>query len=45
MYEAYLAAVIVRYWQLIGCNYLRGRGAYSVQDCYNWLIDSILGTL
>ena len=45
LYEGYLAAIISRYWQLIGSNYLRGKGAYSVQDCYNWLIDSILGTL
>ena len=45
MYEAYLCAIIVRYWSLIGANYRQGKGAYSESECYDWLIDSINGTL
>jgi hypothetical protein len=45
LFNAYLSAIIVRYWHLIKSNLFRGKGAYSCQDCYNWLIDSILGTL
>ena len=45
LYNAYLSAIIVRYWGLIRSNVRQGNGAYDEWDCYNWLIDSILGTI
>lgn len=39
--EAYLAAVIARYWNLINSYYNRGRGAYDAETCYEWLIHCI----
>ena len=45
LYNAYLCALVVRYWHLIRSNVVQGSGAYDENDCYNWLIDSILGTI
>ena len=45
LFNGYLSALLVRYWQLIGCNYKMGKGVYGLEDCYNWLIDSVLGTI
>lgn len=39
--EAYLAAVIARYWNLINSYYNRGSGAYDAETCYEWLIHCI----
>ena len=44
-YHGYLSALMVRYWHLIKSNYKQGKGAYSEDECYNWLVDSILGTI
>lgn len=45
MYNAYFCAILVRYWHLIKKNVAQSSGAYDEQDCYNWLVDSIIGTL
>ena len=39
--EAYLAAVIARYWNLINSYYAQGKGAYEAETCYEWLIHCI----
>lgn len=39
--EAYLSAVIVRYWNLINSYHAQGKGAYDAETCYEWLIHCI----
>lgn len=39
--EAYLSALIVRYWHLIKTYYNQGSGAYTAEDCYYWLVHVI----
>lgn len=39
--EAYLCAIIVRYWHLVGSYYMKGKGAYTVEDVHDWLLDVI----
>ena len=39
--EAYLCAIVIRYWSLIGTYYSRGKGAYSIEDCHDWLLDVV----
>lgn len=36
--EAYLAAAIVRYWNIISNYYKAGNGAYEPEDVYFWLV-------
>lgn len=39
--EAYLAAIVVRYWHLVGSYYIKGKGAYTIDDVHDWLLDVI----
>jgi hypothetical protein len=39
--EAYLCAIIVRYWHLVSSYYAKGKGAYTVEDVHDWLLDVI----
>lgn len=39
--EAYLCAIIVRYWHLVGSYYVKGKGAYTIEDVHDWLLDVI----
>ena len=37
--EAYLCAIIVRYWNLINSYYAQGKGAYTVEDVHDRLLE------
>ena len=39
--EAYLSALLVRYWHLITSYYNKGSGAYDAETVYEWLIHCI----
>ena len=39
--EAYIAAIIVRYWGVMTSYAMQGKNAYSVEDAYEWLLDVI----
>lgn len=39
--EAYLCAIISRYWNLVNCYYAKGKGAYTAEDVHDWLLDVI----
>ena len=43
--SAYVAAILVRYWHTIGSNVYRGKGMCSAEECFDWLLDSLLYTL
>jgi hypothetical protein len=43
--QAYCSAIFVRYWNLIGSNYMKGKGVYGPEECYNWLVTAITITL
>ena len=40
--EAYLSAVMYRYWHLIPKYYYQSSNCATVEDCYEWLTDSVL---
>ena len=39
--NAYLSAIMLRYWNLIGKYYYMSSNAASIEDCYEWLEDSV----
>lgn len=43
--EAYLSAIVIRYWPLLSKYYANNYLVASPEDCYNWLITSILYAL
>lgn len=45
LYDNYLAALICRYWPLIPKFYSISTNLADPDDCYNWLIDSIMYAL
>ncbi len=42
MADAYMSAIICRYWSAISKYYAASRTSVSVETCYDWLIRSIL---
>ena len=45
LYNAYLSAVIARYFNLVPLYTSKCSGAYSAEDCYEWLLDVIMMSL
>ena len=45
LYDNYVAALICRYWGLISKFYASSTNLAEPEDCYNWLIDSIMYAL
>ena len=45
LYDNYIAALIYRYWGLISKFYNMSTNLADPDDCYNWLIDSIMYAL
>lgn len=45
LYEAYLSAIIARYWSLATKYYYQNQSSASAEECYGWLVDSILCAL
>lgn len=43
--EAYLSAIICRYWELINKYYQQSYTSVSIEECYDWLIRAILYAL
>ena len=43
--DAYLSALMMRYWHLINSNYAKGKGVYDKYECYNWLVTAVVITL
>jgi len=43
--NAYFAAIVYRYWNLISKYYYMSSNVASVEDCYEWLVDSVYGCL
>lgn len=43
--NAYFAAIVYRYWNLIAKYYYMSSNVASPEDCYEWLIDSVYGCL
>lgn len=43
--DAYMSAIICRYWGAISKYWARSKNSVSVEDCYDWLIRSILYAL
>lgn len=43
--ECYLAAIIVKYWNKINLLYHKSRPAATYEDCYEWVVESILYAL
>lgn len=43
--DAYVAAILVRYWHTIGINVRRGSGMCPDEECFNWLVDALMYTL
>lgn len=41
MQNSYLSAIMLRYWNLIGKYYYMSSNAATVEDCYEWLEDSV----
>ena len=46
LYNAYVAAVILRYWGNIGKYYNASKASgFTIEDCYEWLIRAVLYTI
>lgn len=45
LFDAYVSAIMCRYWNSIGKNVVVSANAYDEFDAYNWLIDATLYTL
>lgn len=45
LYNAYVSAIIVRYWNLISNYYYQNQLSVTPEDCYGWLLDSIMCAL
>lgn len=43
--NSYFAAIMCRYWHLISKYYYMSSNVASVEDCYEWLEDSVYGCL
>lgn len=43
--DAYFSAIMYRYWNLIGKYYYMSKNVASIEDCYEWLEDSVYGCL
>lgn len=43
--DAYLAAILYRYWKLIPKFYYQSSNVCSPEDCYDWLVESVLCAL
>lgn len=40
--DAYISAILCRYWHNIGRYYSTSKGSVSVETCYDWLLRSVL---
>lgn len=43
--NAYFSAIVYRYWNLISKYYYMSSNVATVEDCYEWLVDSVYGCL
>lgn len=43
--NSYFAAIMYRYWNLIAKYYYQSSNVASIEDCYEWLEDSVYGCL
>ena len=43
--DAYLAAILYRYWKLIPKFYYQSANVCTPEDCYDWLVESVLCAL
>lgn len=43
--DAYFSAIVLKYWNMISRYYNRNTYIATLEDCYNWVIDSILYVL
>lgn len=43
--DSYFAAIMYRYWYLISKYYHMSSNVASIEDCYEWLVDSVYGCL
>lgn len=42
LHNAYLSAILYKYWNLIGKYYYMSANCATPEDCYEWLLDSVL---
>ena len=40
--DAYMSAILYRYWSLISKYYYQRQNCASPEECYTWLVDSVL---
>ena len=45
LFDAYVSAILVRYWNSINRNCIISGGAYDEYDAYVWLVDAALWTI
>ena len=45
LYDAYFSAIIVRYFNLVASYTFKAKGAFTAEDCYEWLLDVIMRAL
>lgn len=45
LYQAYLSALICKYWKCIGIQYSSSYKSVTIEDCYEWVINAILYSL
>ena len=45
LYNAYFSAIIARYFNLVVSYTFKSKGAFSAEDCYEWLLDVIMRAL
>lgn len=42
VYNAYISAIISRYFNLVVSYTFKAKGAFTAEDCYDWLLDVII---
>ena len=45
LYDAYVSAIIARYWNLATKYYCQNQSSAPAEECYSWLLDSIMCAL
>lgn len=45
LYNGYISAIVARYWSVATKYYYQNRSSVSPEDCYEWLLDSIIYAL
>ena len=43
--DAYFSAIVLKYWNTISSYYSRNTYIATMEECYNWVVDSILYAL